>query len=167
MRNATKRHGPRAGLTPALRPRLRPPRVREEVLIKDCSFVLADDLLPSTRPSKELVSGYKKVAPDSEEDLMSALAEQPVSIDVSTYGWLTYSGGIYTGCSSTPGTGHAVLAVGYTTEYWKIKNSWASSWGEDGYIRLARGLGPGGHGMCNLLSEAVYPVLKSASPVAV
>merc|ERR1712048_401060 len=112
--------------------------------------------------SKERVSGYKKVTPDSEEDLMSALTQQPVSIDVSTDGWLTYSGGVYTACGSSPGTGHAVLAVGYTAEYWKIKNSWGEQWGENGFIRVARGTGPAGHGMCNLLQdEPTYPVVSS------
>ena len=34
---------------------------------------------------------------------------------------------------------HAVLLVGYTPEYWIIKNSWGSQWGADGYLYLERG----------------------------
>ena len=39
---------------------------------------------------------------------------------------------------------HAVILVGYGTDlatqkdYWLVRNSWGASWGEAGYIRLAR-----------------------------
>ena len=51
---------------------------------------------------------------------------------------------------------HAVLAVGYGTEdgkdYWLIKNSWSTGWGDDGYIKIRRGVGLCGVGMnVNLL----------------
>merc|ERR1712045_818035 len=55
-----------------------------------------------------------------------------------------YKGGIFSGCSSTARPDHAVAVVGYGTEngvdYWLIKNSWGSSWGEKGYIRVKRGV---------------------------
>jgi len=49
---------------------------------------------------------------------------------------------------------HAVLIVGYgvngTTPYWKVKNSWNQSWGEDGYFRIIRGVGK-----CGINSNAI------------
>ena len=42
-------------------------------------------------------------------------------------------------------TGHAVAVVGYGTQdgedYWLIKNSWGTNWGQDGYMKLIRGKG--------------------------
>eukprot|EP00929_Paragymnodinium_shiwhaense_P000293 TRINITY_DN100531_c0_g1_i1.p1 TRINITY_DN100531_c0_g1~~TRINITY_DN100531_c0_g1_i1.p1 ORF type:complete len:335 (+),score=76.84 TRINITY_DN100531_c0_g1_i1:79-1083(+) len=76
--------------------------------------------------------------------VMEMVATQPVSVSVdATSAWQHYTGGIMNyACSST---NHAVLIVGYGSEngveYWKIKNQWSSSWGENGYIRLKRGDG--------------------------
>ena len=58
---------------------------------------------------------------------------------------------------------HGVLAVGYRTDagtdYWKVRNSWRSSWGEQGYIRLQRG--KCGEGDCGLLAgPPSYPVVS-------
>ena len=54
-----------------------------------------------------------------------------------------YEGGVFSGCTSDF-TDHAVAVVGYGTDngvdYWLIKNSWGPDWGEQGYIRLKRGV---------------------------
>lgn len=49
-------------------------------------------------------------------------------------------------------TNHAVLAFGYGSDYWLIKNSWGSSWGEAGFIRIKNG------NTCNVL-ESSYLVV--------
>lgn len=54
------------------------------------------------------------------------------------------TGGVFDGCDlSSPDINHAVVAVGYGeeadgTKYWLVRNSWAPTWGEKGYIRLLR-----------------------------
>ena len=56
-----------------------------------------------------------------------------------------YSRGIFAGCNPyRTRLDHAITVVGYGSEggvdYWLIKNSWGTSWGENGYMRLKRGV---------------------------
>lgn len=97
--------------------------------------------------------------------LMTAIAHQPVSIAIEAdqKDFQLYSSGVFTGKCGT-NLDHGVLVVGYGTEsngdYYLVKNSWGTSWGDNGYIKLGRG--PqynNGQGQCGILLEASYPVL--------
>ena len=70
-----------------------------------------------------------------------------MAIDASQKTFMFYHSGVYSdsGCSSNPEKlDHAVLVVGYGTDasngkdYWLIKNSWATSWGDQGYMKISR-----------------------------
>ena len=65
-------------------------------------------------------------------------------------GFQDYEGGIFDSCRSAEPLGHAVTVVGYGTQggvdYWLIKNSWGRDWGEQGYMKLKRGVGMCGIG---------------------
>eukprot|EP01063_Lacrimia_lanifica_P028656 TRINITY_DN4228_c0_g1_i1.p1 TRINITY_DN4228_c0_g1~~TRINITY_DN4228_c0_g1_i1.p1 ORF type:complete len:212 (+),score=89.58 TRINITY_DN4228_c0_g1_i1:2-637(+) len=80
----------------------------------------------------------------------------PISIAVDATKWQTYSGGVMDNCGGV-GLDHGVLAVGYADDYWVIKNSWGTSWGEAGYIRVAKG-----SNQCLLQNNPCVPVVSSA-----
>jgi len=101
----------------------------------------------------------------SDDDLMGALQNQPISIAVEADQTIFhhYVSGVVTGdCGSK--TDHGVLLVGYGTDgsddYWLVKNSWAADWGEAGYIRLVRG-----KNQCGINSGPNYPVFGSSVSV--
>lgn len=72
-----------------------------------------------------------------------------------------YKEGVYNNWDCLHNQNHGVLAVGYSTDvssgdFYLIKNSWGATWGENGYIRLARK--DSGIGMCGVTENASYPV---------
>jgi C1A family cysteine protease len=112
------------------------------------------------------IGGVNLVTAMSESALQSALGGSPASVSVyAGSDWQHYSSGIlpaYGVCAHN----HAVLAVGYDSSSWKIKNSWGSSWGESGYIRLVKGIG--GCGASGIVySEARIPTGVSVESVSV
>lgn len=112
------------------------------------------------------IKGYKDVQPHSETALMEALTHQPVSIGIEAdqASFQFYGGGVMSGtCGSK--VDHGVLVVGYGTtndgqDFWKVKNSWGLTWGENGYIRFARNsTANDGAGQCGILSSPSYPLI--------
>jgi len=94
-----------------------------------------------------------------ESDLMAQLATNgPLSICVNANPWNSYNGGVMT-ASTCDGKyndlDHCVQLVGYdntvSKPYWKVRNSWGTSWGERGYIRLAMGTNT-----CGVADEAMF-----------
>jgi C1A family cysteine protease len=114
------------------------------------------------------VTGFMDVTVNDEQALMEAVAAGPVSVAVDAVTlFQLYFGGIMSGLCGAM-LDHGVLVVGYGTDngkdYWKVKNSWGSSWGEKGYVRMLRG--KGGKGQCGILSgPPSYPVIGSSVTV--
>ena len=73
----------------------------------------------------------------SDEQLINLLQSNPISITLSSTGWANYQSGIFS-CPSNAILDHAVLLVGYTKDYWIVKNQWGETWGENGFMRITR-----------------------------
>ena len=102
------------------------------------------------------VSGHTDVP--GEGGMLAALQKGPVSvaIEADKSAFQLYQGGVLDNPACGKDLDHGVLIVGYGTQgsknYWKVKNSWGAKWGEEGYIRMARG-----KNMCGIATEPSYP----------
>jgi len=87
------------------------------------------------------------------------VANGPVTIGINANPMQYYTHGIDNPSNCSPlNLNHAVLIVGYGTEngvdYWLIKNSWGTSWGEQGYYRIVRGVDA-----CGLARDVVHSLI--------
>lgn len=111
------------------------------------------------------IAGFTDVPANDSDQLLIALNIEPVSVAVEADedAWQSYTGGIVTKHCGTD-LDHGVLLVGSghdsgkNLDYWRIKNSWGSDWGESGFIRLKRAKGKG-PGLCGITLAASYPTL--------
>jgi len=100
------------------------------------------------------ISKFTDVKQKDESDLQKSVTQQPVSVAVDARKWQSYHSGIFSGCGALVQLDHGVLAVGYTDSYWKVKNSWGTSWGESGFIRVTYGKNE-----CGIANAASYPTV--------
>lgn len=105
--------------------------------------------------SQVTVTGYTDITAGSTSDLKTASGNVgPISIAVdANFWWQMYTGGIFDKTCNPNSLDHGVLLVGYGSNYWTVKNSWAEGWGESGYIRLAGTTA----NTCGLANSASYP----------
>jgi cathepsin L len=105
------------------------------------------------------ISSFVDVTPLNEADLLSAVNIGPVSIAIEADQpvFQYYSSGVLDSSACGTTLDHGVLIVGYgtsTEDYWIVKNSWGSSWGQSGYVYLARN-----KNTCGLAQDPSYPVV--------
>lgn len=109
------------------------------------------------------LSNCGATAKNSESDLQAAIAEvgpAGIAIDAGGLGFQLYSSGVYTSssCSNTR-LNHAVTAVGYGSQdgqdYWTVKNSWGTAWGDQGFILMRRNY----NNMCGTAATPAYAIV--------
>ncbi|KAJ4717317.1 Cysteine proteinase [Melia azedarach] len=111
------------------------------------------------------ISGYENMPPNNETLLLTQLADQPISVSInaSQKDFQFYKGGVFNATDCDLGVNHAVTAIGYGTDkkegldYITVKTSWASGWGEDGYIRMKRSTGIP-EGLCGINMYPSFPI---------
>merc|ERR1711991_995786 len=105
------------------------------------------------------VTGYKSVGA-SASSLKSAIQQAPISvaIEADQSVFQMYTGGVISsGCGSN--LDHGVLAVGVNSDgSIKVKNSWGSSWGANGYVNIATS-------QCGITTSASVPTVSASVEV--
>ncbi|KAL4191361.1 hypothetical protein AMTRI_Chr07g29530 [Amborella trichopoda] len=105
------------------------------------------------------ITGFHDIPYHDENAMLSAVANQPISVGINGSGseFRHYSGGIFTRACSLH-LDHVVTVIGYGTgddgtPYRLIKNSWGESWGENGYMKIQRGVN-----LCKISNLGSFPL---------
>ena len=107
-------------------------------------------------------SSCSDVKPNDQISLLNAVALGPVSVAISadTRYFQSYTSGILDSVACYTELDHGVLITGYGTDngqkYWNVKNSWSSTWGEQGYIRILRSDSTNDAGICGIAMDPSY-----------
>jgi len=109
------------------------------------------------------VAAFKSATKSGDETTLqnNLVSWGPLSICVDASNWQTYRSGVLTAkqcCTGKCQLDHCVQLVGYNSTanpgYWIARNSWATSWGINGYIHLQMG-----GNTCALTDHATWPTV--------
>jgi len=112
-----------------------------------------DDWMKNRNNCRKICMPNRVEISESENELWSFVTKVPSTIAIQVESaFQYYTSGIFSGpCAKQ--WNHALLIVGGTDAFWIAKNSWGTSWGEQGYVRIARG-----QDVCGLSFEEAIPV---------
>jgi KDEL-tailed cysteine endopeptidase len=109
------------------------------------------------------ISSCSDVKSKDQVSLKGAVALQPVAIaiEADTRYFQSYASGVLTSTSCGTTLDHGVLIVGYGQEngqdYWLVKNSWGTTWGDKGYVKIARSSSTNDAGICGIALSPSFP----------
>ncbi len=137
---------------------------------KDDPYLASDSRCKSNLDPMAKIARWAYVSsnPTTDQIKSASLQYGPISVVVNgNFG--SYGSGIYNRCGST-GTNHMVTIEGWVDDpkyasngggYWIMRNSWGSSWGENGYMRIVY-KSTGGSNCNGIGNEAAYAVLDQS-----
>tara|TARA_Y100000996_G_scaffold412408_1_gene398441 strand:- start:225 stop:1199 length:975 start_codon:yes stop_codon:yes gene_type:complete len=105
------------------------------------------------------------VTKNNQLHLKEAVSTGPVSIAIEADSKIfqLYKSGVITGSECGTDLDHGVLIVGYgeesNTKYWLVKNSWGTSWGDNGYVKIERSESTDDPGVCGIAMQPSYPIV--------
>ena len=119
---------------------------------------------PEGNQVKELLKDYRRFKVHNSTEFRDFLSyEGLVTVGIDIKDLLMYKEGVFDGtCGSN--INHAVVIVGFGRnkrdgqKFWKIRNSWGSSWGESGYFKIGRHDFDGVEEICGITQYAVSPL---------
>lgn len=108
--------------------------------------------------SRGWVTGFKDIARRDEDALREVVSNHPVSVAVDATKWQFYKSGVFNHNNCGTELNHAVQIVGYNKDgkYYIVRNSWGTSYGEDGYIRVVMD-----QDMCGISQAASFPTVET------
>nr|BAJ91836.1 predicted protein [Hordeum vulgare subsp. vulgare]BAJ96948.1 predicted protein [Hordeum vulgare subsp. vulgare]BAJ97337.1 predicted protein [Hordeum vulgare subsp. vulgare]CAQ00108.1 papain-like cysteine proteinase [Hordeum vulgare subsp. vulgare] len=134
----------------------------------DYPYTAKDDTCDTKKLSHHAasISGFQRVATRSELSLTNAVAMQPVAVSIEAGGanFQHYRNGVYNGPCGTR-LNHGVTVVGYGEDevtgesYWIVKNSWGEKWGDNGYLRMKKGIIDKPEGICGIAIRPSFPLM--------
>jgi len=138
-------------------------KTHEEILWSDYTYVGVDTTCEySSKPHQPVECEKYQYAPNGGVSTMQTQLESgilSVAIQANQYCFQSYAGGIFNNANCGCRTDHATNIVGWatsgSTDYWNMRNSWGTSWGEQGYMYIEISTSVNnGSGYCCIQSQA-------------
>lgn len=132
--------------------------------VTQCSGV-CETALEASEYMKVGVNGsfWFSLSAEDEGNMLLDIPLTPISVAVDANSWSSYTGGIVTPDDCGTDLDHNVQVTGYNAEgnYWIVRNSWGTAWGNDGFIYVAAG-----NNTCGIALEAAGVVTSAPTAAA-